>query len=179
MACWAPQMHSYYVDRLGKLHAEYEPLRRNFTSSVFEATTYNLGPRTVCYRHLDFANLPFGWCAVTALGDYNYTTGGHLILWDAHLVLEFPPGTTVLIPSAIISHSNTTIAPHERRFSFTQYTAGALFRWVDNGFQRSIDFLESLDDDALAEHRIKEEGRWKFGLSLFSRLQEIQKSPRI
>lgn len=168
-------MYNYYVDRLGKLHAKYEPLHRNFTSSVFEATTYNLGPRTVCYRHLDFANLPFGWCAITALGNYDSTKGGHLILWDAHLVLEFPAGTTVLIPSAVISHSNTAIACHERRFSFTQYTAGALFRWVDNGFKRSVDYLASLDEDALAEHRKKEEGRWKVGLSLFSQLKEIQK----
>lgn len=176
MACWAPRMHSYYVDRLGKLHAKYQPLRRNFTSSVFEATTYNLGPRTICYRHLDFANIPYGWCAVTALGDYDYTKGGHLILWDAHLVLEFPPGTTVLIPSAVLSHSNTPIGADERRYSFTQYTAGALFRWVDNGFQRSVDYLAGLKGAALADHREKEKGRWKFGLSLLSELNEIRQS---
>ncbi|KAJ7156364.1 hypothetical protein C8R46DRAFT_1226585 [Mycena filopes] len=28
--------------------------------------------------HRDFANLAFGWCAITALGDYDFTKGGHV-----------------------------------------------------------------------------------------------------
>ncbi|KAJ7791295.1 hypothetical protein B0H14DRAFT_3094503 [Mycena olivaceomarginata] len=49
------------------------------------------------------------------------------------LVIRFPPGATILIPSAIIRHSNVPVASHERRYSFTQYTAGGLFRWIGNG----------------------------------------------
>ena len=147
--------------------------RPNFSASVFEATTYNLGPKTTCFRHRDFGNLPFGLCAVTALGEFDYTKGGHLILWEAHLVIEFPPGTTILLPSAIISHSNVGIADNERRFSFTQYSAGGLFRWVDNGFQRAADFKAKLKGKALAVFLDEERSRWEFGLGLLSRLDEL------
>ncbi|KAF9261325.1 hypothetical protein L218DRAFT_961611, partial [Marasmius fiardii PR-910] len=39
------------------------------------------------------------------------------------------------IPSACVTHGNASIAPGDLRMSFTQYTAGAIFRWVENGFQ--------------------------------------------
>ncbi|KAJ6502980.1 hypothetical protein DFH09DRAFT_1102282 [Mycena vulgaris] len=39
------------------------------------------------------------------------------------------------ILSAIIRHSNVPVGAGEERFSFTQYTAGGLFRWIRNGFQ--------------------------------------------
>lgn len=174
MATWAPKLYHYYVDRLGRLHEKYRWLQRNFESSVFEATTYNLGPRTACFRHKDFGNLPFGLCAVTALGDFDYTKGGHLVLWEAHLVIEFPPGTTILLPSAIISHSNVGIASTEQRFSFTQYSAGGLFRWVDSDFQRAADYKEKLKGEALSSYLAEEKARWAFGLGLLSRLEELR-----
>ena len=113
--------------------------------------TYNLEPRTVSFKHKDFANLSFRWCAVTALGSFNCKMGGHLILWDCHLVIEFPPRCTILLPSAILAHSNVTIALKETRYSFTQYTAGGLFRWVENGFQKSTDFSASLSEEGLED----------------------------
>jgi hypothetical protein len=93
-----------------------------------------------------------------------------LVLWDCHLVVEFPPGSTILLPSAILAHSNLAVSPGETRYSFTQYTAGGLFRWVENGFQKSADFYASLDDDELEKQRAKEAARWEFGLSLLPRL---------
>lgn len=173
MVAWQPQIYHYYVDRLGKLHAEYPTLRRNFSSSVFEATTYNLGPRTACFRHRDFGNLPFGMCAVTTLGDFDYTKGGHLVLWEAHLIIEFPPSTTILLPSALISHSNVPVASNESRSSFTQYSAGSLFRWVDNHFQCAADNKAKLKGKARANYLAEEKARWKFGLGLLSRLDEL------
>ncbi|TFK34097.1 hypothetical protein BDQ12DRAFT_727145 [Crucibulum laeve] len=126
-ATWAPRLHAYYVDRMGKLLAHDPSLHCNFSNSVFATATYNFGPCTVCFKHTDFANLPFGWCAITALGLYDYEKGGHLVLWDLKLIVEFPPGTTFLIPSAIIHHSNVPIGAKEMRYSFTQYTAGGIF----------------------------------------------------
>ncbi|KAJ6485486.1 hypothetical protein DFH09DRAFT_1339760 [Mycena vulgaris] len=102
---------------------------------VFAACTFNFGPHTITVLHLDFANLSWGWCAITALGNLDPDLGGHLILWDLKLVIRFPPGSTILIPSAIIRHSNVPVGAGEERFSFTQYTAGGLFRWIRNGFQ--------------------------------------------
>jgi hypothetical protein len=68
----------------------------------------------VTFPHLDFANLAWGWCAITALGDFDPDKGGHLILWDLKLIIRFPPGSTILIPSTLIHHSNTSIHPHEK-----------------------------------------------------------------
>jgi len=170
LATWMPSLHAYYVDTLKALHDHNPALKRIFPTSVFAATTYNFGPRTVCFKHVDFANLSFGMCAVTALGDFDPKKGGHLVLWDCGLVIEFPPGSTILIPSAAMAHSNTTISVDERRYSFTQYTAGGLFRWVENGFMRSEDFYPSLSPDELLKQCEKDANRWAWGLSLIPRL---------
>ncbi len=161
-----PELHAYYADTLNALHNHNPSLKHIFPTSVFSATTYNLSPQTVCFKHTDFANLAFGMCAMTALGDFDPKKGGHLILWDCGLVIEFPPGSTILIPSATVSHSNAMISHNERRYSFTQYTAGGLFRWVENGFKKSVDFRSSLSPEESAEQDEKDAQRWAWGLSL-------------
>lgn len=107
------------------------------------------------------------------LGEFDYTKGGHLVLWEVQLVIEFPSGTTILLPSATISHSNVAIANNERRYSFTQYSAGGLFRWVNNNFQRAVDYKASLKAKVRTAYLAEEKARWKFGLGLLSRLQDL------
>jgi len=89
----------------------------------------------VCEPHLNSDNLAFGWCAISALGNFNFMKGGHLILWKLGLVIEFPPSSTALIPSALVTHSNTAISAMENRYSFIQYAAGTLFQRVDHDFK--------------------------------------------
>ena len=60
-ATWAPRLHSYYADHLQQLLDHDDALTRNFENSVFAACAFNFGPQTVCHRHRDHANLPFGW----------------------------------------------------------------------------------------------------------------------
>ncbi|KAJ7745310.1 hypothetical protein B0H16DRAFT_1462826 [Mycena metata] len=126
-----------------RLHSDYPLLGQQLAAdpafqdiaafgSVFASATFNLGPHAWIFKHRDFLNLPFGWCPVTALGDFDPTQGGHLVLWDLKLLIEFPPGSTILIPSATLAHSNIPVAKTEYRASFTQYSAGGLFRYVDN-----------------------------------------------
>ena len=115
MKNWSPKLHQHYADYMSDLKQHYPELNFPYEKSIFPTTTYNLGPCTISHPHLDFANLAFGWYAITALGNFNYKTGGHLIVWDLNLVIEFPLGSTILIPSAILSHSNTTINEQERR----------------------------------------------------------------
>ena len=165
MATWAPDLYAYYGEKLDALHQNDFSLHRTFPSSIFSATTYNFGPRTVCFRHKDFANLAFGFCSVTALGNFDPTKGGHLVLWELGLVIEFPPGSTILLTSALISHSNTTIAANETRYSVAQYSAGALFRWVDNGFQRSQDLYEPLPPWERETLEFLDTFNWDYGLS--------------
>lgn len=71
LATWMPDLHKYYADTLEALHNHDPSLKRIFPTSVFSATTYSLGSRTVCFKHTNFANLAFGMCTVTALGEFD------------------------------------------------------------------------------------------------------------
>jgi hypothetical protein len=145
---------------------------RNFPGSIFACASMNFGPRVRSFIHRDFLNLAFGWCAITALGDFDPAKGGHLILWDLKLAVEFPPGSTILIPSAALTHSNTTICRDKSRLSFTQYSAGGLFRWVDNGFQTE-EQLKVSDEEGYAQMLKLKGVRWKMGLEMYSKIDDI------
>ena len=166
----------YYEDHLDKLLDHDHTLRRNFPNSIWSAAAFNFGPRTVTRRHRDHANVPFGLCAVTSLGDFDPKQGGHLVLWTLKLVIEFPPGSTILIPSAAIAHSNTAIGRRETRCSFTQFTAGGLFRWVEHGNQPDTDYFRGMSASEREQVASENAARCKFGLSLFSTFEELESS---
>lgn len=175
---WAPKLHTHYAQHLNSLLKDHPNLRRNFSNSVWSATAFNFGPRTYTKKHRDAANLPYGWCAITALGDFDPTNGGHLVLWDLGLIIEFPAGSTILLPSAAIAHSNTPIQPGERRCSFTQFTAGGLFRWAAHGNQKDSEYFSDKTAEDMARIAAENEARCKLGLSLFSTFEEIQEELR-
>lgn len=158
---------------MGLLLAEHLTLRTNFVGSIFAACTFNFGPRALTVPHLDFGNLSWGWCAITALGRFDPDFGGHLILWDLRLVIRFPPGSTILIPSALIRHSNVPIRAHEFRSSFTQYTAGGLFRWIRNGFKTDEAYELSTSRADLEARRAEDRGRWAEGMKMFSIIDDM------
>ncbi|KAI1783802.1 hypothetical protein LXA43DRAFT_902841, partial [Ganoderma leucocontextum] len=125
---FAPRLHASYESAIQDLVQSNPNLRRNFRNNAFAAATFNLSPRTVAFWHLDRQNMPWGLCAITALGNYNPKWSGHLILWALRMIVEFPPGATIFIPSAIVPHSNVRLHPKdEHRRSFT---AGGLFCWI-------------------------------------------------
>ncbi|KAF8220097.1 hypothetical protein L208DRAFT_1335778, partial [Tricholoma matsutake] len=172
-AAWFPKHYKYYHETLGALYKQDEGLKCLFLDSVWAAISFNFGPATWCYRHTDWGNLAFRVCIITNVGKFDSMRGGHLILWECGIVIEFPPGTSIIIPSAVISHSNLPIQPHEIRYSFMQYAAGGLFRWVEHGFQKE----ESYANGSLAAERAAEEvcraAHKDFGLSLFSMMDEL------
>jgi hypothetical protein len=174
---WAPHLFSYYIDHLQLLYAKYPKLKHDFIKSIFACAMFNFGPMTCTFDHTDPGNLPFGWCAITALGNFDPTRGGHLVLWDLKLVLEFPPGATILIPSAALRHSNTAIQQGETRYSFTQYTAGGLFQWVDQGYQTSYSYKAKLSKAQKSREAGRDEERWRMGVGLFSTLNSLQQPP--
>lgn len=96
-----------------------------------------------------------------------------MILWDLKLVAEFPPGSTIMIPSSVIHHSNTRIQLNEVRYSFTQYSAGGLFRWVDLGFKKVDDYMRDMKCEEAAAMREKLSQQLEFGLSLYSTYDEL------
>ena len=168
MKIWAPRLYNEYSDTLDALVNHDHQLQRNIPNNIFAAMTLNAGPRTVTLRHTDHLNLAWGWCAITALGHYNPRTSGHLILWDLKMAIEFPPGSTILIPSAVLRHSNVALAAGERRYSLTQYTAGGLMRWKTCGFRSLGSFYEA--GEAFDQPVTK---MWEDGLSKWSTLEEL------
>ncbi|TRM57363.1 hypothetical protein BD626DRAFT_515426, partial [Schizophyllum amplum] len=173
---YAPQVHEFTGSILLQLLASDPSLVRNFPRSVWACLTINFGPRTVCYPHRDFANLAFGWCAITALGDFDPDKGGELVLWDCKMIIRFPPGSTILIPSAILKHSNTRVGRFERRYSVTQYTAAAIFRWVAHGFQLDEAYFASLSAEEAKKDEETAAERWARGRAMFSKLSDLVKA---
>lgn len=172
---FAPKLYQYYVIELGKLFDAYPSFRRNLEKSPWPAATVNFGPWTITFPHTDPGNLAFGWCSITALGKFDFLLGGQIILWNLGLVINFPPGSTILIPSSVVMHSNTSIKPSEQRYSFTQYAAAGLFRWVSNGFCSDKTFLEKSTPQEIAEWRELRRTRWTEGLDMFSTYSELAK----
>ncbi|KAJ7832587.1 hypothetical protein B0H13DRAFT_1654163 [Mycena leptocephala] len=171
-ALWAPRLYKYYREHDAALLFNHPHLRRPFVGSIFSSAAFNFGPNAWTFKHRDVLNLAFGWCAVQALGRFDATKGGHLVLWDLELVVEFPHGTLILLPSATIAHSNVPVGPGEERASFTQFTSGGLFRYVDNGC-RTLDELAEEDPEEYERLMALKEGRWEAGLNLLSTLDEL------
>lgn len=133
MQVFAPDLWSFSKTILNIFEVQNDGVRRHFPGHPFASTTFNLGPVVTTFPHKDMKNLSWGWCAITSFGDYDPKKGGHLVLWDLKVVLEFPPYSTIFIPSAIVMHSNTAVAEGETRYSVTQYTSGGLFGWNAHG----------------------------------------------
>ncbi|KAL0563494.1 hypothetical protein V5O48_018575, partial [Marasmius crinis-equi] len=111
---------------------------------------------------------------MTIVLKYDHTKGGHLVLWDLRMVIEFPPGTTIFIPSAVLCHLNTSIQEGETRYSFTMYSAGGLFRWVEHGFQLENIYRDTVQAVCDAKRNAT---RWARGLSMYSTIDELLQTP--
>ncbi|KAF9037522.1 hypothetical protein BJ165DRAFT_1353445 [Panaeolus papilionaceus] len=167
---YAPRLHAHYNTTLDSvIHWSRNRCHRVFPNSVFAAATINTGERVVSVSHSDHKNLSWGLCSITALGNFDPDFGGHLVLWDLKYVIRFPPGSTILIPSALLRHSNVPIRTGEVRHSFTQYTAGGLFRFVHNKFKAN----NKLSEEELLATDEEGKNRWKEGLKMFSTLEEL------
>ncbi|KAJ7158161.1 hypothetical protein C8R46DRAFT_1165336 [Mycena filopes] len=146
-----------------------------FGDAVFALWAPRLYKYYQTHDHRDVLNLAFGLCIVRALGDYDATLGGHLALWDLKLLIEFPHGAAILLPSATIAHSNVPVQPHEERVSFTEFSAGGIFRYVDNGCQ-TVKELAASDPEEYERLSARMAGRWEEGLSLLSTVDELLQS---
>jgi hypothetical protein len=168
---YTPVLHEHYHSTMEKL-SNWDPLltwNLDPLTSVFAAATFNFDPHMV-FPHLDFANLVWGWCSITALGNFDPNKGRHLILWDLCLIICFPPGSTIMIPSAILCHSNVSIQQGEKCFSFMQFSAAGLFRFICNGFQMDKVMKNSGMTTAEKKKRMDDhKKRWVDGLNMYSK----------
>jgi hypothetical protein len=81
------------------------------------------------------------------------------------LIIRFPPGLTILIPSMLMCHSNCSILPGEKHFSFTQFTATGIFCFVDNNFRTDCAVNESGLTASQKAKRVEAcKNRWVEGL---------------
>jgi hypothetical protein len=156
-----------------KLH-----LRRWYDSKFggFPCRSFNLGEQVATVPHRDEKNLAQGWCSITALGRFMPNLGGHFVLWDFGLMVEFPPGSTILIPSTLFVHSNSSIQPGEERNSIVQYAAGGLFRWVERGFRSEKDWLDQATEEQLLEEQGRQDRQWAEAAGMFMTVSECKKS---
>ncbi|KAJ7712321.1 hypothetical protein B0H16DRAFT_1342676, partial [Mycena metata] len=171
---FAPKLFSDYVTILEPLFDSDPDLHLNFTNSILPSVTFNLGPQSVTFEHVDHLNRPFGWCVITNNGDFDYKHSAHLYLKQLKLVVEFPLAATAAIPSAVVEHGNTPLAPTETRYSITQCAAGGLFRWVKYGFRTAKQLLKQkggLGWKAACDGAPGE--RHAAGLNLFSKVDEL------
>lgn len=161
-----PDTYAYYQSTMSQLKKE-EPLLTFPFVDTFPSAALNLGPQTVCIPHRDSKNLAFGICCISALGTFDLTKGGHLVLEELGLVIEFPPGSTVLIPSAVVTHSNTGVQMGEKRYSFTQYASGSLFAYVENEMRTNKTILTKGGEEEKNKWKASRLTRWKERLSMF------------
>ncbi|TFK81056.1 hypothetical protein K466DRAFT_502821, partial [Polyporus arcularius HHB13444] len=172
LATYAPRVHLKMKRRLLLLYNRHPSLPLNFPNSIYPAAHFNFGPNSVCFEHTDFANDPINWCHITALGRFDPTEGGHILLLDLRLAVEFPAGGSAFIPSAIARHANVPIREGEVRLSFTQYCPGGLLRWVDAGFQTLKSWHES-DPAGKAHFDAGLDDRTRAAVLHFSRWDEL------
>ncbi|THU98551.1 hypothetical protein K435DRAFT_660722, partial [Dendrothele bispora CBS 962.96] len=171
-AC-APNIFHHYLETVNRLLEWNSTFCRPFPKSVWATCTVNFGPATVTRPHRDSANLSYGWCVITALGHFNPDRGGHLILWDLGLIIRFPPGSTILIPSALITHSNTPIQKGETQYSLVQYSAAGLFHWVYNNFMTDKNFNSQASEAELSQREEDRKKRWSNGVEMFSKWHDL------
>ncbi|KAG6905636.1 hypothetical protein DXG01_001482 [Tephrocybe rancida] len=163
---WAPNIHKLYHDTLNLLFKGLPYLRRIFPCSIFPAAAFNFGLNIFTKAHRDTMNLPVGWCAIQALGKFGHMKGGHMVFPCLKLVVEFPPGALILIPSAMLTHTNIPVQEGDCHVSFTQYCAGGLFRYVENGFQTDAQLLK--DDPGEHERlRLVKDTQWERDYQLY------------
>ncbi|KAF7761322.1 hypothetical protein Agabi119p4_10731 [Agaricus bisporus var. burnettii] len=181
---FAPQLHRYYAYHVKDLrqHPDYANLSYGNPydnlpaneSKAFTCHSENLPPSAFTVPHRDMMNLAFGWCAIFALGEFDFQQGGHLVLHDLKLMVPFPHGSCILIPSAFLWHSNLPVRKQDSRASITFYTPGGLFRFIDNHFQTEKKFLADLDRADVRLHQYEKENRVRIGANLYSKLEEIR-----
>ncbi|KAF9473727.1 hypothetical protein BDN70DRAFT_816806 [Pholiota conissans] len=170
---YAPCLHGFYSNTINGLHNSNNSLVPPIAGSVFAACMINFGPQPVTTLHHNIGNLPWGWCTVTALGDFDYKFGGHIISWDINCYAKFPSGLTTTLPSAILHHSNTLIVLHKTQYSVAQYSARSLFYWVDSGFQSKESWNENATPEDHRQHAKEQRKQWARGIFMLSTLDKL------
>ncbi|PBK65758.1 hypothetical protein ARMSODRAFT_1022189 [Armillaria solidipes] len=168
-------LHHEAADTLENLQAspmEGHPqnLHHNDANTAILLTLIN----TLAFVHLTgFASSVFStWVSKT----FEYYTTYLCNLMLHHLILVVNWARSVFIAATFNFGPHTLCFRHcEHRYSFTQYSVGGLFYWVDYGYQTSEDYWGGLSKGETAEVKKQKQDQWTMGLQMFSKLEELRK----
>ncbi|KAF5377194.1 hypothetical protein D9615_006459 [Tricholomella constricta] len=169
---WAPNIHQRYRNHLNPLFDRLPDLHKIFPRSIFPAAAINFGGNVWTKSHRDSKNAAIGWCGIQSLGPFDPKKGGHLVLPDLKIVIEFPPGSLIFIPSATLTHANIPVQQGDSRVSFIQYCGGGLLRFVDNGFCTEKQLMMNDPEEYRRMCQLKA-GRWEREVKLYQKLENI------
>ncbi|KAA1471025.1 hypothetical protein DENSPDRAFT_849962 [Dentipellis sp. KUC8613] len=62
--------------------------------------------RVYCLPHVDWKNIALGVCLVFVHGMFNDKERAWLVLWEAGVIIQVPPGVFVAYPSSLFLHFN-------------------------------------------------------------------------
>ncbi|KAJ3860187.1 hypothetical protein EV359DRAFT_49625, partial [Lentinula novae-zelandiae] len=63
-------------------------------------------PRVFCRPHVDWKNTAFGVCMIFIFGHFDHQEKCWLVIWEAGIALELPPGVFLFYPSSLFLHFN-------------------------------------------------------------------------
>ncbi|KAJ3557640.1 hypothetical protein NP233_g11688 [Leucocoprinus birnbaumii] len=175
-AKFAPKLHAFtrrYVRKVFKKSRFHRKLRRLNKQSFYVCASANSGSKALTTRHTDEMNLGFAWCGVLNVGDFDPLLGGHLVLEELRFVVQFPPNSAILLPSACIHHCNTTIQEAEKRAVLTFYNPGGMFRYIDNYCMTEKELWKQ-NRSHFVMIQMKKATRYQRALKLFSTLAELK-----
>ena len=84
--------HEHMRSKVNDLKANDPALKRPYDDKIgaYPCQSFNLGRQTVTRPHVNSANLAQSWCSITLVGSFDPKMGGHLVLKDLGIVVEFP-----------------------------------------------------------------------------------------
>ncbi|KAI0318500.1 hypothetical protein OF83DRAFT_1171016 [Amylostereum chailletii] len=78
-----------------------------------------------CKPHIDWKNLAVGVCLLFVHGKFDHNTKAWLVIWEAGIIIQIPPGVFVAYPSSLFYHFNWDISTSDGSVP-TQKTAEPL-----------------------------------------------------
>jgi hypothetical protein len=124
-----PEAYKHAYDRLSRLYKEVPSLMQGlpFHSSIYPACTFHFGPQSVSCTQQDMPGFPR---AMSALGDFDDVRGGHLVLVDHDLAIQFPSGTSIVI-SSTTRYRIAAVSAGEHHYTLTQYFPTSLVNYIE------------------------------------------------
>ncbi|KAL1697720.1 hypothetical protein EV121DRAFT_274905, partial [Schizophyllum commune] len=106
-----PKIQAMFGDdvypRYGRRQGDKEGVFYNFCINA--PRPFENIPRVHCYPHVDHMNLAICVCLIFIYGNFNHRERCWLVIWEAGLIVELPPGVFMAYPSSLFYHWNVDV----------------------------------------------------------------------